>query len=105
MRGVHRVRADPDRQHGAVLLERTCGSEAASGGRAGAGVNHTGITVSYGTPLLHLRFLCCILEFIETTMSSADPNQALSRGNAVSTELIPVLGLVLIIGVGVAGPA
>jgi hypothetical protein len=49
--------------------------------------------------------LCCILEFIETTMSSADPNQALSRGNAVSTELIPVLGLVLIIGVGVTGPA
>jgi len=42
-------------------------------------------------------------------MSFADPNQALSRGNAVSTELIPVFisvsGLVLIIGVGVAGPA
>jgi len=40
-------------------------------------------------------------------MSSADPNQALSRGNAVSTVLIiPVLGLVqLIIGVGVTGPA
>jgi len=39
-------------------------------------------------------------------MSSADPNQALSRGNAVSTALIPVLGLVqLIIGVGVTGPA
>jgi len=38
-------------------------------------------------------------------MSFADPNQALTRGNAVSTELIPVPGLVLIIGVGVAGPA
>ena len=38
-------------------------------------------------------------------MSFADPNQALSLGNAVSTEFIPVLGLVLIIGVGVAGPA
>jgi hypothetical protein len=49
--------------------------------------------------------LCCILELIETTMSFADPNQALSRGNAVSIELIPVSGLVLIIGVGVAGPA
>ena len=41
-------------------------------------------------------------------MSFADPNQALSRGNAVSNEIIPVIhvvGLVLIIGVGVAGPA
>jgi len=38
-------------------------------------------------------------------MSFADPNQALSRGNAVSTEFIPVSRLVLIIGVGVAGPA
>jgi len=38
-------------------------------------------------------------------MSFADPNQALSRGNAVSTEFNPVLGLVLIIGVGVTGPA
>ena len=40
-------------------------------------------------------------------MLLADPNQALSRGTAVSTELIPVLGLVqiVIIGVGVAGPA
>src|ERR1041385_5881926 len=56
-------------------------------------------------PLLHLRFLYCTLRFIETTMSFADPNQALSRGNAVSTEIIPVSGLVLIIGVGVAGPA
>jgi hypothetical protein len=63
------------------------------------------ISASYGIPLLHLRFLCCTLKFIETTMSFADPNQALSRGNAVSTEFIPVLGLVLIIGVGVAGPA
>jgi hypothetical protein len=38
-------------------------------------------------------------------MSFADPNQALSRGNAVSNEIIHVVGLVLIIGVGVSGPA
>ena len=63
------------------------------------------INYSYPLTLLHLPFLCCILECIETTMSFADPNQALTRGNAVSTELIPIPGVVLIIGVGVAGPA
>ena len=38
----------------------------------------------------------------ETTMNPAEPNQALRHSVVVSTVLIPV---VLIIGVGVTGPA
>jgi hypothetical protein len=95
LRSVYRLRAGSDGYDRADILE----------GPGARGRNDSFISVSYGITLLHLRFLCCILGLIETTMSFADPNQALSRGNAVSTELIPVLGLVLIIGVGVAGPA
>ena len=64
-----------------------------------------GATMDKWTPATQGKGLCCTLRLIETTMSLADPNQALSRGNAVSTEFIPVSGLVLMIGVGVAGPA
>lgn len=40
----------------------------------------------------------------EKSMKSSDPNQALRRSIGVSTALISKLGLI-IIGVGVAGPA
>jgi hypothetical protein len=47
---------------------------------------------------------CCILNQ-ETSMTLSDPNQAL-RANRISPAIIPSgLVLVLIIGVGVTGPA
>jgi hypothetical protein len=39
------------------------------------------------------------------TMTLADPNQAIHNVTAISTAIIRVVGLVLIIGVGVTGPA
>jgi hypothetical protein len=66
-----------------------------------SGLDHYCIKNSYSNLLLHLRFLSGML-VPETTMNPAEPNQALRHSVVVSTVLIPV---VLIIGVGVTGPA
>jgi hypothetical protein len=51
-----------------------------------------------------MRGFRCIL-YQETSMTLSDPNQAL-RANRISSAIIPSgLVLVLIIGVGVTGPA
>jgi hypothetical protein len=63
--------------------------------------SHSFIKNSYLSLLLHLPILSGIL-VQETTMNPAEPNQALRHSVVVSTVLIPV---VLIIGVGVTGPA
>jgi hypothetical protein len=62
------------------------------------------INFNYPKPLLHMLGCCCILNQ-ETSMTLPDPNQAL-RANRISPAIIPSgLVLVLIIGVGVTGPA
>ena len=62
------------------------------------------ININYPKALLHMRRYCCIL-YQETPMTLSDPNQAL-RANRISSAIIPSgFVLVLIIGVGVTGPA
>jgi hypothetical protein len=62
------------------------------------------ININYPKPLLHMRGFRCIL-YQETSMTLSDPNQAL-RANRISSAIIPSgFVLVLIIGVGVTGPA
>jgi hypothetical protein len=57
--------------------------------------------------LLHLPHWCCIL-IEEIPMAINEPNQATRHAVELSTEIIPtgiVQSVVLIIGVGVTGPA
>jgi len=68
----------------------------------GKGYNGS-ITIYYRSALLHLRLSSCILNPRVTLMKTSDPNQALRRNIVLSTAIISV-GLI-IIGVGVTGPA
>jgi len=68
----------------------------------GEGYNAS-ISISYRNPLLHLRPSSCILKPRVTLMNTSGPNQANRRNIVLSTAIISV-GLI-IIGVGVTGPA
>jgi hypothetical protein len=67
--------------------------------------NHTAINICNPYPPLHLLRLLGYSTSEETMMPRSEPNQALRTSVTTLFTGIIVLGLVLIIGVGVTGPA
>ena len=67
--------------------------------------SHVAITIFNPHPPLHLRRLLGYSTREETMMPRSEPNQALRNSTSTLLTGIIVLGLVLITGVGVAGPA